>query len=59
LRADGVGKQGIIAFDPGLAVDTQSLGIAVHRNEQKSDVRVDRKVADALEHAVTVIVGKR
>src|SRR5207302_571984 len=58
LRADGLSEQGIIAVNPDAAVDAQSLRTIMHRNEQKPDMRVDREVAEALEHAIAVVIGK-
>src|SRR5262249_1703608 len=51
--------QRIVAFDTGDAVDTQPLSLAVHRDEQQPDMRIDADIAEALEHAVAVVIGKR
>jgi hypothetical protein len=59
LRADRLGEKRIVAIDPGVAVDAQSLRIAMHCNEQKPDMWIDRKVAETLEHAISVIIWKR
>src|SRR6266702_3060846 len=58
LSAGRTGKKRISTIDPCTAVDAQSLRSAMHRDEQKPDMRVDRKVAKALEHAVAVIIRK-
>src|ERR1700682_3579470 len=58
LRADRPGEQRIITIDPCAAVDAQSLRTAVHGNEQQPDMRVDREVAEALEHAIAVVIRK-
>src|SRR6266403_959053 len=58
LRAAGLGEQGITTVNPCLAVDSQALRTAMHRNEQKPHMRVDREVAEALEHAMAVVIRK-
>src|SRR6266481_7002712 len=58
LRADRRGEQRIVTIDPCAAVDAQSLRAAMHGNEQKPDTRVDREVAEALEHAIAVVIWK-
>src|SRR5260370_19899110 len=58
LRTDRPGKQRIITVNPCAAVDAQSLRAAVHGNEQKPDMRIDRYVAEALEPPVAVIIRK-
>ena len=42
----------------GRAVDAQALRPAMHGDEQQADVGIDHDVAEALEHAVAVVVGE-
>ena len=42
----------------GLAVDAQPARLLVHVDEQQADVGIDQQVAQALEHAVAVVVGE-
>jgi hypothetical protein len=58
LRSGRLGEQWIITINPGVAVDTQSFRTAMHCNEQKSDMRIDGKVAKTLEHAIAVVIWK-
>jgi hypothetical protein len=58
LRADGLGQQRIAVAHAGAAVDAQAFRLVVHGDEQQADIGIDDDVAEALEHAVAVIVGK-
>src|SRR6266853_2416582 len=58
LRAGRLAEQRIITIDRCAAVDSQSLRAAMHGNEQKPDMRIDREVAEALEHAIAVVIRK-
>ena len=58
LCADGLAKQRIAVAHPRAAVDAQPLRFVGHGDEQEPDIRIDQQVAQALEHAVAVIVGK-
>ena len=58
LRADGLAEQRIVLAHRRAAVDAQPLGLVVQRDEQQADMRVHDDVAEALEHAVAVVVGE-
>ena len=57
LRADRLLQQRVGIADAGAAVDAQPLRLVVQGDEQQADIAVDHNVAEALEHAVAVIVG--
>ena len=59
LRADCLRQQRIVVAHPGAAVDPQAARLVVHRDEQQPDIGIGDDVAEALEHAVAVIVGER
>jgi len=41
-----------------VAIDAQAARLAVHGDEQQADFGIDDDIAEALEHAVPVIVGE-
>src|SRR4051794_21529129 len=59
LRADGLGEQRIVAAYRGAAIQAQPPWPLMQVDEQQPDMRVDQEIAEALEHPVAVIVGKR
>src|SRR2546429_4666083 len=58
LRADSFRQQWVAIAHAGAAVDPQPLRLVVHGNEQQADIGIGDDVAETLEHAVSVIVGK-
>src|SRR5215207_215770 len=58
LCADSLRQQRIVVAHAGAAVDPQPPRLVVHRDEQQADIGIGDDVAETLEHAVAVIVGK-
>ncbi len=58
LGADRLGHQRIVTADGRAAVDAQPAGPG-EIDAQKADTRIDADIAQALEHAVPVVVGER
>ena len=59
LRADGLRQQRVLARHRRATVDAQPPRALVQIDEQQPDVRIDQQIAEALEHAVAVVIGKR
>src|SRR5215471_9922387 len=54
LRANDMLEQGILVTHDCLAVDTKTLRLAVHRDEQHSDAGIDENIAQTFEHPIPI-----
>src|SRR3954471_18402501 len=56
LCTDGLGQQRIVVTHAGASIAPQPPWLVMHRDEQQADIGIRDDVAEALEHAVAVIV---
>src|SRR5580704_13125007 len=58
LRAGHVRHRRTVERQFGAPVDAQSAALFAHAHEEQADMRIDAEIAETLEHAVAVVIGK-
>ena len=58
LSGKGLGPQGVITAHRRCAINAQALRLTVHGDRQHANIRISENIAEALEHAISIVVGK-